>query len=190
MKKLMVVLLLVVSLFGGKDWETIIMSYVPGNTPLHKAIRKGDITKAEQLIKYGADVNAKGAFGITPLEIAVSKGSIVMVNVLLSSYRIDVNVKDNEGTPFLHKAIKHHQIDIAKRLVRKGADVNVKDHFGYTPLHEASMRGQYEVVKLLIAYGASVNVKNRFNRTSLYWASRGGHKEIVELLKKHGGKQW
>jgi hypothetical protein len=42
-----------------------------GWTPLHEAIRRGDQKCAEELIKYGADVNCIDRFHITPLKVTL-----------------------------------------------------------------------------------------------------------------------
>ena len=42
-----------------------------GDTPLHVAIQESHIPVIEQLIKYGADVNAKNHSGLTPLHLVI-----------------------------------------------------------------------------------------------------------------------
>ena len=50
--------------------------------PLHDATMKGNIDQVEGLIAKGADVNAKGSDGRTPLHIAAGNGHSHMVKLL------------------------------------------------------------------------------------------------------------
>lgn len=42
-----------------------------GHTALHLAIQYGNTSVIEQLVKYGADVNARDASGMTPLYMII-----------------------------------------------------------------------------------------------------------------------
>ncbi len=56
------------------------------NRPLHAALAgAGDPAFVELLIASGAEVNALGATGITPLHIAASRGSDILVDALLAA---------------------------------------------------------------------------------------------------------
>ena len=57
---------------GSITIEAIIFS---GWTPLHEASLAGDEAVTEELLRAGADVNARGFKGLTPLHDAVSSGS-------------------------------------------------------------------------------------------------------------------
>jgi cytohesin len=47
-----------------------------GETPLHKAISRGDIEIVKLLLNYGADVNAKSKYGVTALHFARNSNAI------------------------------------------------------------------------------------------------------------------
>ena len=53
-----------------------------GNTPLHLAVRQGNVENAQLLIERGADVNAKGNCGNTPLFEAVVNEHIRLIELL------------------------------------------------------------------------------------------------------------
>lgn len=59
-----------------------------------------------------------------------------------------------ESTP-LHHAIKSHKIDIARKLLLKGANVNNVDYRSFTPLYYSICMNSEEIVKLLLSYGAA-----------------------------------
>jgi uncharacterized protein len=55
------------------------------NTPLHAALAgRGDAAVVRRLVEAGADVNARGGAGWTPLHLAASRGNIPLVDYLLS----------------------------------------------------------------------------------------------------------
>jgi ankyrin repeat protein len=54
-----------------------------GNTPLHIAAIRGDLSAAQILIDAGADINARGEMGFTPLHEAVDHEHSPVVALLL-----------------------------------------------------------------------------------------------------------
>jgi ankyrin repeat protein len=55
------------------------------NTPLHAAIAgRTDLTTIELLVQRGADVNARGEGGYTPIHIAASRGAMPVIELLLA----------------------------------------------------------------------------------------------------------
>ncbi len=58
-------------------------TYYNGNTPLHCAIRDGQVSTVKMLVEAGADVNAQNDFGCTPLfnVFASLQESIVMTYI-------------------------------------------------------------------------------------------------------------
>ena len=73
-----------------------------GGTPLHYAVGEGRNEIAKLLIAKGADVNAKGKFGSTPLHFATSKE----IAELLIAEGANVNAKDERGKTPLDLAIQ------------------------------------------------------------------------------------
>lgn len=80
-----------------------------GMTALHIAAEKGDATKIEALIRFGADVNAQDQHGYTPLALAVEYAPIEAVNMLLEC-GADSALPDRRGmTPFHRIQHSSHQ---------------------------------------------------------------------------------
>jgi ankyrin repeat protein len=154
---------------------------------IHDAAHTGNIEAVKQHLAAGADVNAKGGLGWTPLHFAVYYGHKEIAELLIAK-GADVNAKTIAGRTPLHRAAREGHKEVIELLIAKGADVNAKDNNGWTPLHYASMMGHKEIVELLIANDADVNAKDDFGDTPLDLAVRHGGAETADLLRKHGGK--
>ena len=144
----------------------------------------GNVEGVKLHLADGADVNAKGYRGRTPLHLVAGNGHKEIVELLIAE-GADINAKNRGGvTPLYDAAFKGHK-EIAELLIAAGADVNAKGKIGTTPLQAAAMFSHKEIVELLIDAGADVNVKDHeFGETPLDWVDD----ETADLLRKHGGK--
>ena len=102
------------------------------------------------LVSQGADVNAHGGGGFTPMTWASMQGHNKIVRFLVSK-GADVNARDGYGQTPLRLAVVNGNFRTVKFLVSKGADVNAKDNEGHTPLYGAS---HPEITEFLISKGA------------------------------------
>jgi len=126
-----------------------------GFTPLHSAANFGDLEVTQKLIEYDDDVNAKTAFGWTPLHMASNgeyfqDGSVLQ---LLLEHGADINALEPFGWTPLHWASYNGMLEIVRLLLKHGADVETKAN-GKTAMQDAGERGHDEVVKLLRNHGA------------------------------------
>ena len=55
------------------------------DTELIMACQEGDVEKVKELIKKGANVNAKNRFGGTPLHAAVISNNVEVVKILIEN---------------------------------------------------------------------------------------------------------
>lgn len=165
-----------------------------GNTPLHNAIRSGLRTQGigiiQVLVKRGANINTKNdRDGKTPFHVAVSKGDVEVVRLLLS-HGADVNARDKYGATSLHSAASEGTTKIAELLLANKADINARDSFGNTPLHNAILSGLHiegiGIIETLIKQGANINAKNDNGETLLHLGISEGDAEVVQLLLSHG----
>ena len=119
---------------------------------IHDAAHTGNIEAVKQHLAAGADVNAKGGLGWTPLHFAVYYGHKEIVELLIAE-GAEVNAKDKNGWTPLHLAAENGRKQVAELLIAKGADVNAKDKNGWTPLHLAVDGGHTEIADLLRKHG-------------------------------------
>ena len=79
-------------------------------TVLHRAANTGNAVGVELLLRHGADVNARGRMGRTPIHLAAERNRSPRVIEILLKYGASLNAKDDLGlTPF----------DVAKEHGRK-----------------------------------------------------------------------
>ncbi|KAF4486756.1 Ankyrin repeat, PH and SEC7 domain containing protein secG [Colletotrichum fructicola Nara gc5] len=161
-------------------------------TPLHHACSfidgmEGSIEGGEresiiyQLIHEGADINAQGRDGMTPLHCASIEGNSRAVAILIEA-GANVDIQDASGTtPLLWAAYKGWE-DIAKNLWEV-ANKRRRDIEGRTVLHLAALSGQTPIVRwLVVDQGVEKEAQDSRMRRPLHWAVQNGHEEVAALL--------
>ena len=93
------------------------------NERLILAVMMGQAHRATTLIKQGANVNAKNAFGRRAIHFSAIYGDIGTLQLLLS-HGAHVNVKDNEGMTPLKIARDRRFQAVCELLVENGAREN------------------------------------------------------------------
>ena len=107
-------------------------------TPLMLAIIRGNSGVAQGLIGLGADVNIKDVWNRSPLMMAIETGDLATASVLLDFVDdVDIDAKDELGRNALMRAVFLGHVDIAKKLIERGADVKAKDNQGVAVLEFA-----------------------------------------------------
>jgi len=109
------------------------------NSPLHAAITKGNIGMAKALLKYGADVDATGFKGKSPLHLSVVSKNLVQ---LLLTHQPNLSLQDDEGNSILHYLLRlpnwWSDLDIQtaiKSVLFAGVNINIQNRAGESPLH-------------------------------------------------------
>ena len=130
-----------------------------------EAASQGNTEAVKRHLEAGADVNAKGRDGRTPLHDAALRGQTEIVEQLIAKGAdVNVNAKGYKGVTPLLCAIKKNHKEIAELLIAKGGNVNAKGIYG-TPLDHAEAEWEGDVDEVNAA-----------------------RNEVAELLRKHGGK--
>lgn len=141
------------------------------------------------LIHSGADINAKGDEGNTPLGHAAAMNSNSEAISVFIKAGADVNAKSISGyTPLFYAAEKNPNPRIIKTLANGGANVNVKDIAGCAPIfYAASKNPNPEVITALSIAGADVNAKNNNGETPIFYAAAANsNPEAITALVRAG----
>ncbi|XP_041118782.1 BRCA1-associated RING domain protein 1 [Polyodon spathula] len=107
-----------------------------GETLLHLACIKGDVSSVEQLLESGADPNLKDHAGWTPLHEACNHGHVKVVELLLQQGAL-LNTTGYQNESPLHDAVKNGHAGIVELLLRNGASQEVLNIFGLRPIDHA-----------------------------------------------------
>jgi ankyrin repeat protein len=144
--------------------------------------RQASVTK--MLLAMGADPNATGKGGTTPVAGAALKGDPDGVRALLE-YGARPNVISQAGTQPIHDAALGDNAEVIRELVKQGADVNARTRDEVqTPLRIAAALGKLKAVGALVALGADLTFEDSEGRTPLEAAQRVGLNEVVTLLRR------
>ena len=156
-----------------------------GEPVLLRAVEARALDLATLLLSSGARVDQAGrTTRSTPLTLAVDKGLVAFVDLLLNS-GADVASPDAAGRSPLWLAVERNHLEIADRLIQGGADPNFALD-GVPLLAHAAELGRAQLVELLIAAHAAVDAPLRDGTTPLMIAAAGGEPRILEALLRAG----
>ncbi|MHB1948530.1 MAG: ankyrin repeat domain-containing protein [Gammaproteobacteria bacterium] len=167
--------------------KKIVKTDSAGLTWLLQAIKIGEVDKAKDLIRQGADPN-QGNKVRFPLSEAVRRGNLQMLKMLIDE-KADVNQRlvNGNGESALIVALVcidgRYNMDIVNCLLDAKADPNIGFYDGFTPLMSAVVNGLDEVVVKLVEFHANINAK-WLDREPLDYAIEIGHADVIAILKK------
>ncbi|PSN51182.1 hypothetical protein C0J52_06044 [Blattella germanica] len=141
--------------------------------------------KAIELLKNGANPNAKDEYGNTPIHYAAEKKWMNVVECLLE-LECDIDCTNTEGETPLLKAIKRRNEEIAIKLIQRGANPNAKDKYGNTPMHYAAEKELTNVVECLLELKCDIDCTNKNGETPLLKAIKRRNEEMSIKLLNHG----
>ncbi|GAB1600874.1 BRCA1-associated RING domain protein 1-like [Argonauta hians] len=102
-----------------------------GETPLHVAVIKNNLSKVCSQISEGANVNTKDHAGWTPLHEACHHGYEKVAKMLLDNGAL-INTPGSENDTALHDAVRNGRIGCVKLLVSHGASQTLRNARGLT----------------------------------------------------------
>uniref|UniRef100_A0A8D3B0X1 Transient receptor potential cation channel, subfamily A, member 1b n=1 Tax=Scophthalmus maximus TaxID=52904 RepID=A0A8D3B0X1_SCOMX len=160
------------------------------SSPLHLAVRGGNIEAIRLCIVTGAKVDQQQNDRSTPLHLACTQGATEVVKLMLSSFdQVEdiINLTDGACQTPLHRATIFDHTELAEYLISLGADLNSIDCKGNSPLLLATNCGAWRTVSLLLSKGANVNVKDRRGCNFLHLAilQPKGLKNLPEEVLQH-----
>ena len=120
------------------------------------AIARGDLDRVKQMIKLGAQINArKPDGGSIPLSTASLHGRIEIVRYLIQK-KANVNGTNQDGNTPLHVAAFLCRGDIVRLLLKNGASVEIKNERGETPVDVVSGGWSRELAEFYTSIGNAI----------------------------------
>ena len=152
-----------------------------GDTPLHLAIAKGNVSIAWQLVEHGADLAAENPAKVSPLSLAVYRGETAIADRLLNAGATPDGLTP-DGDRVLPWAIRNGRLTFVRRLMEGGADPHQKDAAGNPLLHVAIEAGRKDLMGDLLKLGADAAAVNAERESALVAALRRGWRDQVRPL--------
>lgn len=164
------------------------------NTKLHKAAGKNQTSTVQKIIesqtidaKSGV-LNCKNLEGYTPLHIAIIKGHLEVVKLLIKN-GANIELNDDASNSSLYLAVIYSRVQIVKFLLKKLSlesitRISKNSDTGWSVLHEAASRDQATVLQLLLEAGLPAYPQNDDKNTPADLATSAGNKGIVSYLEK------
>ena len=143
-----------------------------------------------ELLRRGADPNAKNDREETPLHLAAIRDQAKAIEVLLRpEFKTDVNIKDECHLTPLHMAARKGKAEAVAALCKHPhININAKDSVQGTALIYAAGNNSVEVLKILLEHNADVNIADEKNFTALMHATMKQHKKAMLLLQYKGAQ--
>jgi ankyrin repeat protein len=166
-------------------------------TEILPATYSNDSATIRLLVDKGANVNAKGPTGVTPLLNIAMNGNLKVAEMLLAR-GADVNAACSPEfggsvkagkialgslTPILAASV-YGPYDLVRLLLDAGANVNDRDVRKMTPLMNAVATDHAEArtIRLLLERGADLNARDRDGLSAGDWARKNNNPSILREL--------
>ena len=181
-----VVMALLACAFAGAAYAQVAPSTteIAAYTGLFADAARGDAAEIGRLAASGADVNAREAYGRTPLHVATF-GRHREAIAALAKARADLNAKERDRYDAVTIAAVADDVATLKLLLQLGASAKqVTSRYDGTALIAAAHLGHDEVVKLLIDAGAPLDHVNNLGWTALIESivlGQGGPRHVATL---------
>ena len=161
------------------------------DTPLHRAVRRGDGAAVKMLLSCGANRRIKNKEDKIPEEVSANEDirSLFMEDredLLIAKAVRAIKEKNWSGVDevtrgkILREAAALGLSEILKRVIAEGAPVEAKDDKGNSALQLAIKNCHKDIVKILLSNGATIYSRNNEGKTPLDAAKKD--EEILKIL--------
>lgn len=174
----------------GSDLKTFTPRY--GETPLSIAVKAGHLEIIRAIIdKDPSLVNYPNKNGQFPLQIAIVANKMDVVEELISdNANLDVHLKDSNGKSALYYAIKQGNVELAQKLIAKGALAQSDDELSSLCLFAAIVGGNHfndiSLALIDILNANNIDSTDENGSTALLWAAQTGNTVIFSKLIEKG----
>ncbi|WP_339045957.1 ankyrin repeat domain-containing protein [Candidatus Mesenet endosymbiont of Agriotes lineatus] len=197
-------------LLSNTEASKLLFKHINSERLLNYAIKCNEDKIVELLIKNGAPVDIStlyysikyGKFEIFDSLIKVVKNKLLIgkkyhelfdsavkckrhdiIHIMLCD--IDINLKHNKDQTLLHHAVELENLEIVKRLIKKGARLNCVDQNGCTPLNLAIKSRNVDITNSLLDVCADIRYTyspSKENTIQVY--TEEDYKFLIPLLNK------
>ena len=164
----------------------------PLQVKLAEAVARGKTDQIGELIKQGADVNAKGRDGMRPLFWAMGKNSLKGFEILLQNganpnVTAEGLIKSERPPSVMELAAIAESSEYLRLALKHGGNPNFSLGYGdRTIIDEAILNNRTENVRLLVENGADINHQDSFGSPPVMTAAGIDNYDIVFLLLGKG----
>ena len=154
-------------------------------------IEQGNLSKVQQLLDEGLDINQDIHGDGTPLIIAVRSGNKALVEYLVAN-GANVNSESTRDGTALTEAAANNNVELLNYLYQQGAVIDAITEYDETALITASRAGNFQAVKYLVEKGADVNLaveaNVRFKKELRSPLNGAKTQQIKDYLIAHGAQ--
>ena len=166
---------------------------------LHREVQHGNTGRVRELLRAGAEINAKDRSGYTPLMRALQSptASVELVGLLLDSggFVAETTPEGFECT-LASVALKGGDPLKLALVLDRGADLSYVREHGYDALLDA-VHGRFanrdprllDILNILVARGVALNSMSSYGESALRVLSRLGRFDAVQLLLNAGADE-
>ncbi|MFH4980813.1 hypothetical protein AB6A40_007522 [Gnathostoma spinigerum] len=186
-------------------------------TPLHAAACCAHIDIVRLLIANGANLLAVNADGNMPYDICDDEATLDVIESEMASRGITqafideqrgaaekqmldemkllrqegeaLDIRQPDGSTFLHIAAANGYYDVAAFLLRCGVSPSVRDNDLWMPVHAAACWAQPDLIELLCEYGGDINAKTNSGETPLDLCEDSSTRAIIVTLQQQEARK-
>ena len=151
---------------------------------LRDAASEGNAKLVTALIDKGANIDAPGKYGKTPLMYAAELGKTDTIGILLS-HSANVNARTKSGSTALTFAAENGHASVTAMLIQLGANVHDRTRAGWNSLMIAAKNGYDVIVAQLLEFGADVRSSDRKGNSAMMYAIQAGHPNVIKTLFRY-----
>lgn len=152
---------------------------------LIKTAEKNNPSKLKQLVREGADPNAFGKDGMTPLLWVLGHKDKKAMKALLS-VGADPNLKLEGKESPMSLAAGAKDTEFIKILLTGGGDPNAKNRLNKPAIFVAIGQHRFDIVKTLLDHGANIDAVDNTKKTPVMYAANLNQYEIAYYLLNKG----